>query len=90
LFYNIEAKPRKPDMEMALRWYGIWHEYVGVDMKRNSTPHFWRSFLKICLEHCRLFDFIWRISYELAYSEYMSKFLPSHKKRDVMRLFGSM
>ncbi len=39
-------------MEMALRWYGIWHEYVGVDMKRNSTPHFWRSFLKICLEHC--------------------------------------
>jgi hypothetical protein len=52
LFYNIEAKPMKPDMEMALRWYGIWHKCVGVDMKRNSIPHFWRSFLKICLEHC--------------------------------------
>ncbi len=77
-------------MEMAPRWYGIWHECVGVVMKRNSTPPFWRSYLKICLEHCRLFDFIWRISYELAYSEYNVQISPLSSQRDVMRLFGSM
>jgi hypothetical protein len=61
--------------------YGIWHECVRVDMKRNSTPHFWRSFLKNLFGVLWLFDSICRISYELAYSEYMSEFLPSHHKR---------
>jgi hypothetical protein len=51
-FTICKQNQRKPDMEMALRWYGIWGECVGVDMKRNSTSQFWRSFLKICLEHC--------------------------------------